>query len=47
MSVKGPELQTIKRAHEKGQKCCNGTQPHFHDGFNQQDRSHQLEEMQQ
>ena len=28
--LKGPQLSSLKRATEKGEKCCGGTFPHTH-----------------
>lgn len=41
MESKGPKLSSMKRAQDKGEKCCGGTFPHTHDN-NESDRMHQL-----
>lgn len=31
MQVKAPNLSSMKRATERGEKCCGGAFPHTHD----------------
>lgn len=46
MNYKGPQLSSLKRATNKGEKCCGGTQPHTHDGINEVDRTSQYHDLQ-